>query len=94
MKILIYIVKWLVKSYVISFVRRLIKDDPAGIYVFKVTNRNTRKRCEICSKLTIKTPERRHLMFLLLTFNMQFQAGEAAYLFEWSLFKSAYTYFF
>ena len=26
----------------------------------KVNNRNTRKRCEICSKLTIKTPERRH----------------------------------
>ena len=28
-------------------------------YMFKVNNRNTRKRCEICSKLTIKTPERR-----------------------------------
>ena len=27
--------------------------------LFKVNNRNTRKRCEICSKLTIKTPERR-----------------------------------
>ena len=26
----------------------------------KVNNRNTRTRCEICSKLTIKTPERRH----------------------------------
>ena len=26
----------------------------------KVNNRNTRARCEICSKLTIKTPERRH----------------------------------
>ena len=30
------------------------------IYLFKVNNRNTRTRCEICSKLTIKTPERRH----------------------------------
>ena len=30
------------------------------IYLFKVTNRITGKRCEICSKLTIKT-ERRHL---------------------------------
>ena len=29
-------------------------------YMFKVNNRNTRTRCEICSKLTIKTPERRH----------------------------------
>ena len=27
---------------------------PAGNYMFKVNNRNTRTRCEICSKLTIK----------------------------------------
>ena len=32
---------------------------PAGNCMFKVNNRNTRARCEICSKLTIKTPERR-----------------------------------
>ena len=31
----------------------------AIIYLFKANNRNTRKRCEICSKLTIKTPEQR-----------------------------------
>ena len=31
---------------------------PANIYLFN--NRNTRKGCEICSKLTIKTPEQRH----------------------------------
>ena len=31
---------------------------PDNIYLFKVNDRNTRKRCEICSKLTIKTPER------------------------------------
>ena len=30
-----------------------------GIYLHKVKNRNTRTRCEICSKLIIKTPERR-----------------------------------
>ena len=29
--------------------------------MFKVNNRNTRTRCEICLKLTIKTPERRQL---------------------------------
>ena len=29
-------------------------------YMFKVNNRNTRARCEICSKLTNKTQERRH----------------------------------
>ena len=32
---------------------------PAKIYLFKVNNRNTKKRCEISSKLIIKTPERR-----------------------------------
>ena len=31
----------------------------AGNYMFKVKNRNTRTRCEMCSKFTIKTPERR-----------------------------------
>ena len=33
---------------------------PSGNYMFIVNNRNTRTRCEICSKLTIKIPERRH----------------------------------
>ena len=33
---------------------------PAGICMFKVNNRNTRTRCEICSELIIKTSERRH----------------------------------
>ena len=33
---------------------------PADNYLFKFNNRNPRKRCEICSKFTIKTPERRH----------------------------------
>ena len=32
---------------------------PVGIYLLKINNRNTRKRSEICSKLTIKTRERR-----------------------------------
>ena len=31
---------------------------PTNIYLFKVTNKNTGKKCEICSKFTIKTPER------------------------------------
>ena len=36
---------WVIMSY------------PAGIYMFKVNNKNTRSRCEICSKLTVKTPK-------------------------------------
>ena len=35
-----------------------VKDaNPAGNYLLKVNNRNTRTRCEICSKITIKTLE-------------------------------------
>ena len=33
---------------------------PVGICLLKVNNRDTRARCEICSKLTIKTLERRY----------------------------------
>ena len=38
--------------------------------MFKVNNRNTRTKYEICSKLTIKTPEPRHwrLVFLFFSF--------------------------
>ena len=32
---------------------------PANVYLLKVNNRNTIKKCEIYSKLTIKTLERR-----------------------------------
>ena len=31
---------------------------PAGIYLLQVNNRNSRTRCEVCSKLTTKTSER------------------------------------
>ena len=34
--------------------------NPTGNYIFKVNIRNTRTSCEICSKLTIKTPEWRY----------------------------------
>ena len=38
-----------------------LKDsNPANIYLFKVKIRSIRKMSEICSKLTIKTTERRH----------------------------------
>ena len=35
-------------------------DFPASIYLHTVNIRNTRTKCKICSKLTLKTPERRH----------------------------------
>ena len=37
----------------------IITSNPAGIYLLKVNNRNTRTRCKICLKLTIKIPEQR-----------------------------------
>ena len=49
---------------------------PAGVYLFNVNKRITRIKCEKCSKLIIKTPERRQnnvnddiLVSLLLTLN-------------------------
>ena len=36
---------------------------PAGNYICKVKKRIARTRCKKCSKLTIKTPERRHISF-------------------------------
>ena len=33
--------------------------DPANIYLFKFNNRNTKKRCEIYPKLTLKKVEKR-----------------------------------
>ena len=45
----------------------------ANIYLFKINDRKSRKSCEICSKLTIKTPERRQgfrFGVLLLTLNI------------------------
>ena len=41
------------------FSTTIMTKDPVSIYLLKVNNRNTRTRSEICSKLTIKTPERR-----------------------------------
>ena len=43
----------------------VLTNGTAGNYMFKVNNRNTRRRCKICSKLTIKA-----LVSLLLTLNI------------------------
>ena len=65
--------------------------DPVSIYLFKVYNRNTRKRCEVCSELTPEERQSRRsgifivnfkhipyhiLVFLLLNLNWQkFKCG-------------------
>ena len=33
------------------------RSNPLNIYLFQVSNRNTGKRCKLCPKLTIATPE-------------------------------------
>ena len=56
-----------------GFINKLLMSYPECILLFKVTNKNTRKRCEVCSKLTINTPKRPHdvvLVPLLLTLNI------------------------
>ena len=59
----------------------LMTCSPIRIYLFKVNNGNSRTMCEICSKLTIKIPEGRHLflVFLLLTLNSYMFAGITQY---------------
>ena len=47
-------------NFTIQF-NRCFTDNPANICLFKVNNRNTRKRWVICSMLTTKTPEQRHV---------------------------------
>ena len=39
------------------FMRLTEQPSSPNICLFKVNNRNTRKRCEISSKLTLKTPK-------------------------------------
>ena len=46
-------------TMMILFINKQVKAKqyfPADKYMFKISNRNTSARCEICSKLTIKTP--------------------------------------
>ena len=64
-------VSWMPNKYILmisrwkqNLIRNITKSNaeiyfPAGNYMSKVNNKNTRTRCGRCSKLTIKTPERR-----------------------------------
>ena len=45
--------------FLFSSILNITVEYSANINLFKVNNKNTRKRCEICLKLTIKTLERR-----------------------------------
>ena len=47
--------------------------------MLKVNNRNTKTRCEICSKLTIKTPERRYFIPYSSVFIVNFEQVNACW---------------
>ena len=79
---------WILKTSEITFTERHFTSSCgrlyilACIYLLKVNNRNIRTRCEICSKLTIKTiivnfENISHLVlvFLLLTLSLWLAAG-------------------
>ena len=55
------------KSLIFAMEKKLVNN-----YMFEIDIKNTRTRCELCSKITIKTPK---LFFLLLTLNMHLFAG-------------------
>ena len=42
---------------------------PPANYIFIVINRNTRTKCEMCSKLTVKIPEKRQILKAPATFS-------------------------
>ena len=54
---------WFIKQLPNSVAESLSKNtpNPAGNHMLKFNNRNTRTRCEMCSKLTVKTPEQHQL---------------------------------
>ena len=47
-----------------------IEVKPAGIHLLKVNNKNTKARCEICSKLTRKIPKRLGIVLAPLLLNL------------------------
>ena len=59
-------------DYCFNIEKELLKTSyPAGIYMLKVNKTNIRTKYEICSKLTIKTPERlqwRHSGVFIVSF--------------------------
>ena len=55
---------WNKNSVRLFFKQHLNANYPENIYPFKVHNRNTRKKYEMCSKLTIMTPKRHQWLFL------------------------------
>ena len=62
---------WILRKNIAAFNLKVIfqkiypASKPAGKYMLKFNNRNTRSRCKICSKLTIKMSSRRSEVFVV-----------------------------
>ena len=61
-----FLAKYQADKAIILFFLKLHK--LAGNYMFEINNRNIRTRCEICSKLAIKTQERRRTGVVIVNF--------------------------
>ena len=66
LKMTVWLDKWPPEFSILPVKICLVREIPVCIYMFKVNNRNTRTWCGICSKLTVKTPERRQASFWCL----------------------------
>ena len=78
LQMLVYLAIICLESVVIVILkcREVNSSNPFGNYMLKVSNRKTRTRCELCSKLPTKTPER-HATGVVL----------ASLLLNWSIFQ-------
>ena len=75
-----------------AFHRASLLQHPVSIYFLKINNKNTRARCEICSTLIVKTPERHqwrrsgvfivnfeHISHLVSVFIVNFEQADAGW---------------
>ena len=69
----------------------IVDSDPANIYLFKVNNRKTRKRCKIFSKLRIKNSEFEHILYFFISSvsNVDFEQVNVSWGICFTLFSSA-----
>ena len=72
---------------------------PANFYLLKVKQRTTRKKCDFCSKLTIKKPRWRHFYQLKTPKNIWFAEGVKGLalvylLLTWNIFHTFFKSFY
>ena len=74
--------------YIIDIIHCLYIKHPTGICIFKGSKKQPRKRCEICSKLTVKTRQNVFcLLFSLTSFWLSLQLAIISNIFH-TLFQS------